>query len=79
MTKTFKVLETIPVKSSKLKTVGYTDSNDLVVEFSNGSKYLYEGVPKDVYEALHKSESVGSYLSKNIKNVYKYIKLPTEG
>lgn len=62
-----------PVNSSNILSVGYDDENDSVhVLFSNGSTYIYKGVPIHEFENLKYAPSVGSYLNRNYKNVYPY-------
>lgn len=66
-------VEMVPVSSSNVASVGYDAENEIVhVEFLNGSKYIYKGVPKHEYEGLLNAPSVGSYLHRNYKNVYSY-------
>lgn len=53
-----------PVKSSNVEAVGYDPvTNILSVQFKSGKKvYEYEGVPPELYDAMHKSESIGKYI-----------------
>ena len=44
----------------------------LEVEFTNGSVYQYFDVPESEYHNLISAESVGSYLSHQIKDNYRY-------
>lgn len=61
------------VKSSNLKSVGYDQStNILEIEFLSGGIYQYFKVPNQIYLALMKATSKGSYFHKNIKNAYEY-------
>lgn len=61
------VIETVPVSSSQIKSLGYFDGV-LIVEFTGGSKYLYSSVNKHTYQSLVKADSIGSFFSNNIKN-----------
>ena len=62
-----------PVQSSNVASVGYDISTQtLFVQFLNGNIYIYKGVPKFEFENLKTAPSVGSYLNRNIKNVYPY-------
>jgi hypothetical protein len=64
------------VKSSQIKAIGYdTETNELYVDFNNGTTYKYLNVELEVFETMCKAESVGKYLGSFIKNVYEYIKL----
>lgn len=66
-------IEMIPVTSSNVESVGYDEQNEVVyVRFSNGTLYIYKGVPQYDYEGLLNAPSVGSYLHRNFKNVYPY-------
>lgn len=61
----------IPVSSSNVDCIGYDDQNEqLYVSFLNGSMYVYTGVPPHEFEGLKSDTSVGTYLHRNIKNVY---------
>lgn len=67
--------EMLPVNSSNIASVGYDAANQLVVvEFIDGSRYAYKGVPEHEFENLRTASSVGSYFNRNFKNVYPYEK-----
>ncbi len=54
--------------SSNLQSAGYDpDQKVLRVEFQNGKKYDYHGIPPEMAEAFWSSESQGSYLHSIIK------------
>ena len=62
-----------PVISSNVASVGYDQTTmTLEVEFTNGSVYQYFDVPESEYHNLISAESVGSYLSHQIKDNYRY-------
>jgi hypothetical protein len=64
------------IKSSNIKKTEYdTETSKLIVEFNNGFKYEYEGVPHQAYTAFRKSESQGKYFTTDISKKYKYKKL----
>lgn len=65
------------VESSNIEAIGYdTDTNELYVEFKNGSTYKYMGVPFETYQELMDAESHGTYLNANIKKGgFEYVKL----
>ena len=66
----------MPVSSSSVASVGYDpDTLTLEVEYSGGRVYLYANVPKEVYDELMASSSVGGYLARNVKNLYPYSRL----
>ncbi|MEZ4823926.1 MAG: KTSC domain-containing protein [Ignavibacteria bacterium] len=67
------VPEMIPVSSSNIESIGYDEQNEQVyIRFLNGSLYVYKGVPKHEHRNLMNAPSHGTYLSRNIKNVYPY-------
>lgn len=47
----------------------------LRVIFVSGMVYDYKNVPEDVYEAMKKSGSKGTYLNKQIKGHYEFEKI----
>jgi KTSC domain-containing protein len=62
-----------PVSSSNVDSVGYDqESETLYVRFKNETLYEYRNVPVVVFEQLMSAPSVGSYMHRNIKNVYPY-------
>lgn len=66
-------MDRTPVSSSTVTSVGYDpDTLTLEVEYFSGGTYQYMNVPQDVYNELMASSSVGSYLARNIKNLYPY-------
>ena len=61
------------VKSSNLKSIGYDQSSNILeIEFLSGGIYQYFKVPNQVYLALMKATSKGSYFYRNIKEQYNY-------
>ncbi len=54
-----------PVESSNVKEIGY-EENTLYVKYQTGT-YVYEGVDRNLYEGLMKSDSKGRYLNEHIK------------
>lgn len=61
------------VFSSTVVAVGHdADTNELVVEFKNGSVYHYEGVDAGTADALSRAPSVGVMLNTDIKPFYKF-------
>ena len=67
--------EYVSITSSNIAKIGYSTEGNLLVEFNNGTEYLYSNVPKDEYEKLRDADSVGSTLNKSIKNKYECKKL----
>lgn len=59
------------VSSSNIAALGYEEeSNTLAVEFNSGALYHYADVPREVYEALDNSQSIGKFFNANIKKQY---------
>lgn len=64
------------IKSSNLKKTQFdTETNILLVEFNNGSKYEYYDVPHQIYTKFRSSESQGKFFMSDISRKYKYKKL----
>lgn len=64
------------IKSSNIKGADYdTESKNLIIEFNNSSKYEYLDVPLNIFTALRRAESQGSFFSKQISKNFKYKKL----
>lgn len=57
-----------PVVSSSVKSIGW-DNNQLEVEYSNGSVYLYKDVPLEDFQSIRVSQSIGRTLKEKV--VYK--------
>ena len=67
-------MERIPVQSSNIESIGWED-NILEIEFHSNSVWQYIDVPSHVYEELMSSSSIGSFFARNIKGVYREIKI----
>lgn len=64
------------VMSTHVASVGYDNSaQTLEVEFLSGGIYQYFDVPPAVFDDLMAAESVGTYLTANVKNSYRYARL----
>ncbi len=63
-----------PVKSSNIEAVGYDASaNELHVTFKGNPKtYHYYNVPALTFQEMMKSDSIGSFFSRNIKGNKSY-------
>jgi hypothetical protein len=61
--------------SNIVKTEFDTETKLMIVEFKNGFKYQYEGVPHEVYTRFRMSESQGKFFSTDISKKYKFTKL----
>ena len=59
------------VNSSMVYAIGYDPKlKTLEVVFRSGKAWVYEEVPKKVYQELLKSKSIGSYMRENIVDCY---------
>ena len=66
-------VEMIPVSSSNVESIGYDEPQQILyVRFLNGALYIYKGVNVYEFEGLRDAPSKGSYLHRNIRNVYAY-------
>ena len=64
------------IQSSNIKRTEFdTESKELVVEFNNGHRYLYENIPHQLYTQFRMSESQGKFFSSKISKTFKYRKL----
>lgn len=71
-----KLPEMIQVQSSNVEAVGYDQPTQTVfVQFLNRNVYIYKGVSQFEFENLKNASSVGSYLHRNYKNVYPYVRI----
>ena len=65
-------MERTEVASSNVASVGYDpDARILEVEFKGGSVYQYHGVPADVHSEMMNAESIGRYLGRFVKGVFR--------
>jgi len=59
--------------SSTLFSASYIEeSKVLEVKFNRGATYRYFNIPKEIFVALCKAESAGSFFNKNIAAKFKY-------
>jgi hypothetical protein len=66
-------VEMIDVSSSNVAAIGYDKTNQILhVRFTNDTVYIYKGVPRGEFNGLLNAPSIGSYLHRNIKNLYPY-------
>jgi hypothetical protein len=64
------------VESNNIREMGYhEESRQLRVLFTNGGLFQYKEVPPDVVSEMMKSDSVGSYFSKNVRTTFTCVKL----
>ena len=66
----------VNVNSSTVASVDYdSKSQEMTVEFMNGSSYVYEGVPPTVHQDFLKAESKGRFVATQLKNKFSDRKL----
>lgn len=59
------------VQSSNINSMGYDDaSQTMAIQFKGGKTYHYAGVPKEVFEFVRDSESVGREFLISIRDCY---------
>jgi hypothetical protein len=69
-------VKVLTIQSSNIDHVGYLPlSEELYIQFSNGTWYRYDEVMPDVVLALLLADSPGSFLAKHIKGVYECEKI----
>ena len=52
-----------------------TESKEMIVEFKNGARYIYNEVPHNVYTKFRLAESQGKFFTSEISKKFKYAKL----
>lgn len=66
--------ETINVNSAAIKTADYDyELNTLTLTFNNGRQYDYFKVEPYVYEGMRNSNSIGSFINRNIIRKHNYV------
>ena len=67
-------IELIPVKSSRIESIGYdSDTALLSIKFLNGEVHNYHHVPPKEYSALMEADSKGGYFDSNIAPEYRSV------
>jgi len=67
--------------SSNLKGYEYTSPDgsevgELIVQFSNSTRYTYKDVPRSLIKEWDEAESAGKFFASRIKGQYEFTKLP---
>lgn len=66
-----KAIHLEPVKSSNITGIAHEEkTNKLYVQFSNGSLYSYDDVPKELFGQLRVANSTGRFFMVFIKGKY---------
>ena len=64
------------VESSSVQSLGYDAINRaLEVEFASGAVYRYLDVPSRVVQGLAVAPSIGSYVARKVRGVYRFRRL----
>jgi hypothetical protein len=64
------------IQSSNIRKTEFdSESKELIVEFNNGLRYLYENIPHQVYTQFRMSESQGKFFNSKIAKSYQYKRL----
>lgn len=67
------VREVFEAISSNIESVSYEDG-DLFITYKNHTTYVYQKVPREIFENLKKAESVGKFVNQYIKGKYLFEK-----
>lgn len=63
--------ETVRLESTALRSAEYDeDEQRLEIAFASGGSYVFENVPRSVFEGLRDAHSPGQYYHQNIKGRY---------
>lgn len=63
------------VDSSNIEAIGYDDDTQgLHVRFLSGGYYIYSDVPREIFDDLMNAPSKGSFLNREVKNIYQFTK-----
>jgi len=70
------MLEMVFVDSSNIEAIGYDeDAQELHVRFLSGATDAYLNVPRQVFDDLMYAPSKGSFLNREIKTVFQFVRL----
>lgn len=50
------------------------DQPQLVIDFKSGGTYVYDGVPREAYDALIAADSVGKHFHQHIRGKFPVVK-----
>ena len=63
------------VDSAVMNEVNYNDeTNEMTIEFWNGSIFVYKEVPKELYEEFIDSTSIGQFFHRKVKDKFTFRK-----
>lgn len=65
-----------PVSSRMIASVGYAAKKRVLeVEFLSGRIYQYFDVDQDIYYAMLKASSIGTFFNEHIKDEYAFVRM----
>jgi hypothetical protein len=69
----FLMVDMVPVVSSNVESIGYDDAAGcLYIKFrTTPETYMYQNVPRPVFEELMAADSKGSYVNRNITPIFR--------
>jgi hypothetical protein len=63
------------VDSTSVDQVAYdAESSELHIVYKKSGYYVYSGVPPEKFEQLMNTDSKGSFINREVKNVYEFRK-----
>jgi len=66
----------VPIESTTLAAAEYDDCRgQLQLDFRDGSRYAYLGVPPQTFHDLLGAPSQGSFFNRHIRGRFRYVKL----
>lgn len=68
------MIEITPSRSGMIKKLSYNEG-ELVITFEKGGEYKYKDFPKEAFNDLINSESIGKHFHAHIKNKFESEKL----
>lgn len=69
-------VDMVAVKSANVASIGHNAIEQiLALEFINDTLYYYLDVPRYHYDELLRVPSIGSYLHRNLKGHYRYVRI----
>ena len=67
------------LQSTMIRRVVFDDdAGTLLVVFRSGLRYIYEGVPRAIYDAIGKAASAGRFFNEQVKGRYACRPDPTQ-
>lgn len=65
------MIEITPTRSDMISKLAYDeDENCMTITFSKGGSYKYKDVPKESFDSLCNSESMGKHFHQHIKGKF---------